>query len=87
MREQACTKKPNESSPNSLEQCLMTYQNFLNNFGERSLKEHFCEIISKPDQRFQRRRFFKEFLHVCIMQKTQFIRAMFIEKSKFHAQF
>ena len=33
-------------------------------------KPDFCEIISKCDQRFLRRRIFLEFLHVCIVQKA-----------------
>ena len=31
----------------------------MNNFWKGSPKEHSCEIISKSDQRFQRRRFLK----------------------------
>ena len=37
----------------------MTDQNFPDNFLEKSLKEHFCEIISKSDQRFQRENFLR----------------------------
>ena len=33
-------------------------------------KPDSCEIISKSDQRFRRRRFFLEFLHVYIVQKA-----------------
>ena len=45
-------------------------QNFANNFWKGSLKEYFYEIISKSDQWFQRRRFFKKFLHVHIVEKA-----------------
>ena len=38
-----------------------TDQNFANTFWKGSPKEHSCEIISKSDQGFQRRRFFKNF--------------------------
>ena len=48
-------------SPHSPEQCLWTDQNFANNFWRRSPKEHSCEIISKSDLQFRRRRFFKNF--------------------------
>ena len=47
-------------SPHSPEPCLWMDQNFANNFWKGSPKEHSCEIISKSDQRFQRR-FFKNF--------------------------
>ena len=47
------------SSPHSLIPCLLTDQNFANNFLKRSLKEHFYEIIPKFDQQFLRRRFSK----------------------------
>ena len=50
------------SSPHSPEPCLWTDQNFANNFWKGSPKEHSCEIIWKSDQRFQKRRFFKNFL-------------------------
>ena len=45
-------------SPHSPEPCLLTDQNFANNFWKGSPKEHSCEIISKSDQHFWRRRFF-----------------------------
>ena len=48
-------------SPHSPEPCLWTDQNFANKFWKGSPKEHSCEIISKSDQRFRRRRFFKNF--------------------------
>ena len=41
--------------------CFTTDQNFANDFWKGSPKEHSCEIISKSDQGFQRRRFFKNF--------------------------
>ena len=49
-------------SPHSPEPCFWTDQNFANNFLKGSPKEHFCEIISKSDQWFQRRRFLKNCL-------------------------
>ena len=49
-------------SPNSPEPCLWTDQNFATNLLKGSPKEHSCEIISKSDQGFQRRRFFKNFV-------------------------
>ena len=48
-------------STHSPEPCLWTDQNFANNFIKGSPKEHSCEIILKSDQRFQRKRFFKNF--------------------------
>ena len=45
--------------PYSLMPCLLTAQNFVNNFWKGTPKEHFYEIISKPDQWFQKRRFSK----------------------------
>ena len=50
-----------EKSPHSPESCLWTDQNFANSIWKRSPKEHSCEIISKSDQRFRRRKFFKNF--------------------------
>ena len=48
-------------SPDSPEPCLWSDQNFANTFWKGSPKEHSCEIISKSDQQFRRRRFFKNF--------------------------
>ena len=48
-------------STHSPEPCLRTDQNFANNFIKGSPKEHSCEIILKSDQRFQRKRIFKNF--------------------------
>ena len=45
----------NARSSHSPEPCLWTDQNFANNFWKGSPKEHFCKIITKSDQRFQRR--------------------------------
>ena len=56
-------------NPHSPEPCLWTDQNFTNIFGKGSPKEHSCEIISKSDQQFRRRRFFQEF-HVPIVQEA-----------------
>ena len=41
--------------------CFSTDQNFANNFSKKSPEEHFCEIISKSNQGFQKRRLFKNF--------------------------
>ena len=49
---------------------VWTDQNFANNFWKGSAKEHSCKIISKSDQRFLRRRIFKEFFHVHIVQEA-----------------
>ena len=49
-------------SPHSPEPCLQMDQNFANSFWKGSPKEHSCEIILKSDQRFLRRRFFKNYL-------------------------
>ena len=46
-------------SRHSPEPCLWADQNFTTTFLNRSSKEHSCEIISKSDQRLQRRRFLK----------------------------
>ena len=59
-----CSCPYGESSPHSLEPCLMRDKNFANNFRKRSLKEHFCDIISKSDQRFLRRFFMNFFMSV-----------------------
>ena len=48
-------------SPHSPEPCLWMDQNFTNNFWKGSPKEHSCEIISKSDLQFRKRRFFKNF--------------------------
>ena len=57
-------------SPHSPEPCLWTDQNFANNFWKGSPKEHSCEIISKSDQQFQRRRFFKNFFMSPIVREA-----------------
>ena len=58
-------------SPHSPEPCFWTDQNFANNFWKRSPKEHSCEIISKSDQWFLRRRFFKNCLKNSILLPWQ----------------
>ena len=47
--------------PHSQQPCLLTDQTFGNNFWKGSSKEHSCEIISKSDLWFQRKRSFKNF--------------------------
>ena len=47
--------------------CFSMDQIFAYKFWKRSAKEHFCVIISKSDQSFQRRGI-KKFLYACIMQ-------------------
>ena len=74
-------------SPHSPEPCLWMDQNFANKFCKGSHKEHSREIISKSDQRFQRRRFFKNFFMSIKCKKPQFTRAMFMEGPKFREQF
>ena len=59
-----------EKKPHTPKACLYTDQNFRNNFWKGSTKGHSCEIILKSDQRFRRRRFFKEILHVPIVQNA-----------------
>ena len=49
-------------SPHSPEPCFCADQNFATNFWKGSPKEHSCEIISKSDQWFQRRRILKNCL-------------------------
>ena len=74
-------------SPHSPEPCLWMDQNFADNFWKGSPKEHSCEIISKSDQRFRRRRFFKNFFMSIKCKKPPFTTAMFMEGSKFREQF
>ena len=57
-------------SPHSPEPCLWMDQNFANKFWKGSPKEHSCEIISKSDQQFRRRRFFKNFFMFPIVQEA-----------------
>ena len=49
-------------SLHSPQTCFLVDQNFVNTLWKGSPKEHSCEIISKSDQRFQRRRFLKNCL-------------------------
>ena len=58
-------------SPHSPEPYCWADQNFANNFWKGSPKEHSCEIISKSDQRFQRRRFLKNCLKNSILLPWQ----------------
>ena len=51
-------------SPHSPGPYLWTDQNFGNTFWKGSPKEHSCEIISKADQQFLRRRFFNNCLKI-----------------------
>ena len=74
-------------SPHSPEPCLWTDQHFANNFWKGSPKEHSCEIISKSDQQYRRRRFLKNFFMSLLCKKPPFTRAMFLGKSKFREHF
>ena len=49
-------------SPPFTRAIFLADQNFANNYWKGSPKEHSCEIISKSDQRFQRKRFLKNSL-------------------------
>ena len=64
-----CLKSPPPPPP-PRQPCFLTDQNFKNNLQKGSHKEQSCEIISKLDQRFQRRRFLKNSLTVS--QTTNF---------------
>ena len=68
------------------EPCLLTDQNFANTFWKGSPKEQSCEIISKYDQQFQRRWFFKNFFMSVECKKLPFTRAMLMDRSKFCEQ-
>ena len=62
------------NSLHSLQQCLLTDQNFMNKFWNGSSKEHSAEIISKSDQQVQEK-IFKELLktfHSVAMATTVF---------------
>ena len=59
-------------SPHSPEPCFWTDQNFVDNFLKELPLEHSCEIISKSDQRFRRRRFFKNFFMSCVPVRPRF---------------
>ena len=48
-----------QEPPSHQSHVFLTDQNFANNFWKGDLKEHLCEIISKSDQRFQRREFLR----------------------------
>ena len=74
-------------SPHSPEPYLLTDQNFANIFWKGSLKEYSCEIISKSNQQFRRRRFFKNFFMSLWCEQPPFTRAMFMVGSKFREHF
>ena len=58
-------------SPHSPEPCFWADQNFANRFWKGTPKEHSCEIISKSDEGFQRRRFLKNCLKNSILLPWQ----------------
>ena len=66
--------------------CFSTDENFTEIFSEGSPKEHFCKIISKSDQPFQKRRIFKNFLMGTLCKKPPSTRVMFRDRSKFCEQ-
>ena len=67
------------SSPHSPGTCLLMYHNFPNNFRNGSPQEHSCELISKSDQRFQRKSIFSNFFMTVQVKKPPFTRAILIE--------
>ena len=69
------------------EPCLLTDQNFTNNFLKGSPNEHSFEIISNSDQRFWRRRFFKNFFMPVECKKPPFTRTMCMDGSSFRQHF
>ena len=75
-------------SPHSPEPCLWTDQNFDKKFLKEQPKEHSCEIISKSDKWFQRRRLFEELLkkiHFVTMAIRSFDRIKFFGPPKVHS--
>ena len=56
-------------------------------FEKGSPKGQSCEIISKSDKRFQRRRILKNFSEVHTVKKAPLTAAMFFDGSKFLEQF
>ena len=54
---------------------------------KRSPKDHSCEIISKSDQRFLRRKFFKNFFMSVYCKKPPITRSLFIDGSNFANNF
>ena len=67
--------------------CFSTDQNFANKLWKGSPKEQSCEIISKSDKRFQRRKFLKNFSKSIQWKKPPPGAAMFFDGSKFRKQF
>ena len=62
-------------SPHSPEPCFWVDQNFANTFWKGSSKEHSCEIISRSDQQFQRRRSLKNCLNnsISLLWQPEFL--------------
>ena len=60
--------------------CLSMDQNFSNKFWKGSPKEQSCEIISKSDQGFKRKRFFKNFFMSVLCKKPP--QPLFIRRIK-----
>ena len=53
-----------------LQPCFSADQNFANNYQKGSPKEQSCEIISKSNKLFQRRRILKNFSEVYTVKKA-----------------
>ena len=66
---QSCTCIVN-SGPAPWWPCFLKDHNNLNNLGRGSHKEHLCQIISKSDQRFLTRRFFKYFPYIRLCKQS-----------------
>ena len=62
----------------------MDGSNFFEQFLKRVTQEHSCKIILQSDQQFWRK-FFYEFLHVCIVQEAP-IHQSHVYGSKFGEQ-
>ena len=67
--------------------CLLTDQNFANDFWKGSPKEYFYEIISKSGKCFQRRKILKNFSEVHTVKPPPPMAAMFLDQSQFRKQF
>ena len=63
-------KKPPPPPPPPPRPCCSTDQNFMNNFWKVSPQEQSCEIISKSDKRFTKRRILKNFSEVHQVKKA-----------------
>ena len=61
--------------------CFLTNQNYLNNLGRGSPKEHSCQVILKSVQWFLTRRFLKFFISIYRENKPHPLAAMFFDKS------